>query len=276
MLEIENETAASIQRAEAAIRRRHRILPLWTLGFGLVGALSLALIGAATPVWALFGLGTAFLLAFSAWGAWSGARKARQNWAQEVWAQLGNAPPPLMSNLSERARRVGKRIERIYEDDPGGTFFPLSQSVRLFDLYLHQQKREREIEARLKEIEAMSRKLAATARELGARASDDAEALRERSRLQSEAHALQAQRAEIEASCRRLEAVVEKIELEARERKLRGQIEAVARQTTQIRAQREAYEALPEDTGEWENQISHEIEVYRKLERETEAGLERG
>ncbi len=169
------------------------------------------------------------------------------------------------------ALKVRDIIEEIYSTPSGDSLLPLAQAIRLFDVYLSQQRQLNPLNASLTRLYALREPFTTKTAQLTALGETRIKSLEEQ-RLDDEIYWAETAHSQVESSCYRLEKIVEEVHREAQARQIRDELDDLQSQLPQQSASIEPAFAA-ESLEEIERQIGREIETYLQLERETDEHL---
>lgn len=190
----------------------------------------------------------------------------RHDFARRAWHFIAHDARAFHSD-STSTNSLKRRIGQIYESDPRGNGFPLSQAVRLLDAHLRQQKRLARIEAHIHSLSQQREQLLLKLARLHELGEDNPTGRIRLERLSKDIFALEISAVGIQASCSRLEAIVVKIHQAEEVKKLHREINQLSNGDSL------APELQSEEANDIERQIGREIETFLRLERETDEHL---
>ncbi|BCM92750.1 hypothetical protein IAD21_04632 [Abditibacteriota bacterium] len=199
-------------------------------------------------------------------------REFMKNRARVVWKQM-EGMDAFDAESSLKQRELLNDIARVYERDPRGEIFPLSQAMRLVPVWEQQQKRLHVINKHVIQMQVARATLLEKQkllRELGDKNTGLECTL---VRLDAEiAHLEQGQNA-LRASCARLESLIVDVDATVSRRELHREVGEV----TMCFSSGNCYEAdsldISDEHLDIKHQLEREIEIYLRLERETEVHL---
>ena len=203
-------------------------------------------------------------------GAFSERRNLEDWRSLYLWRRVSRSQA-FGSPLKGLTREVRDIIEEIYSTDAGESLLPLAQAVRIFDIYIRQQRQLNPINASLTRLYALRQPFVTKTAQLTALGETRAKSPEEH-RLDDEIYWAETARSQAESSCNRLEKIVEEIHRKSQARQIQLELNDLREQLPQPVAAVES-EFAPESLEEIERQIGREIETYLRLERETDEHL---
>ena len=266
------EAQILIDESERKLRKSYFVSPLtgWVLTAlsGISGWLTLPY------VWGNLVLVAAFVIGlwsvYTTEGNWSELRNLN-NWKSLYLWRAVSRNKTLGLPIEGLALEVRDIIKEIYSTGSGESLLPLSQAVRLFDVYVRQQKRLNLVNARLRQLHALRKPLMAKSAQLEALGKDYVKSPQER-QLDDEIERVKNVLFRIETSCTRLEGIVERLSREAQARQIQLELNDLSARLPHAATSEQPIFAS-ESLEDIERQIGREIETYLQLERETDEHL---
>ena len=189
----------------------------------------------------------------------------------EVWDSVVHARF-FGEELSEAVLELWRRVRGIYRAESTGAVLPLTQAIRLLDIYRLQNKQLMIVEARMSELNLLHESLLQKLEQLLTLGENNAQGRRNLEQINADYHALEGIRNGLKGSCNRLEMTLISAQKAAQSRQIRRELGDLSVKLPRATTLDEpTFEA--QSLEDIERQIGREIETYLQLERETDEHL---
>ncbi|WP_157947566.1 hypothetical protein [Abditibacterium utsteinense] len=196
--------------------------------------------------------------------SWAHFRKRR---AATLWNNLCSQTR-FGRQLSPVSTELAGQIQKIYQQDLQGEFFPVSQALQLLDTHHRQQERSQLVSNRLLDLKGLHFALSEKIKELRELGTEHEEGNKNLAQIEADAQALRALKGQIETSCRRLEMILISVQTAFKTRQLQREISDLGKRSTSSTT---LDTFSPEhELSAIERQITREVETFLQLERETD------